>query len=175
MFISRTSMPLARRPATTPKTYSDYRKLLDRKDVDAVVIATPDHWHALQFVAACRAEKDVYCEKPLSLTIGEGRTMVEVAGKTKRVTQVGLHRRSAPVIAEAVKFLRGGAIGKVTVAKAYHLRNESPKGIGNPKPTVAPPEGLDWDLWLGRRRRPPTTATAACTGSAGSGTTPAAS
>jgi predicted dehydrogenase len=130
------------------ETHHDFRKLLDRNDVDAVVIATPDHWHALQFVAACRADKDVYCEKPLSLTIGEGRVMVEVAAKTKRVTQVGLHRRSAPFIQDAVKFLRDGGIGDITVAKAYHLRNESPLGIGNP-PDGAPPEGLDWDLWLG--------------------------
>jgi predicted dehydrogenase len=128
--------------------YGDFRKVLDRKDIDAVVIATPDHWHALQFVAACRAEKDVYCEKPLSLTIGEGRVMVDEAAKTKRVTQVGLHRRSAPVIQEAVKFLRAGGIGKITVAKAYHLRNESPLGIGDPD-DGAPPEGLDWNFWLG--------------------------
>jgi predicted dehydrogenase len=130
------------------ETYHDFRKLLDRNDVDAVVIATPDHWHALQFVAACRAGKDVYCEKPLSLTIAEGRTMVEVAKKTGRVTQVGLHRRSAPFIQEAIQFLRDGGIGDITVAKAYHLRNESPLGIGNPA-NGTPPEGLDWDLWLG--------------------------
>jgi predicted dehydrogenase len=129
-------------------TYADFRKLLDRKDLSAVVIATPDHWHALQFVAACRAGKDVYCEKPLSLTVAEGRTMADVAKKTDRVTQVGLHRRSSPNITEAVRFLREGGIGKITVAKAYHLRNESPTGIGNP-PDGPPPEGLDWDVWLG--------------------------
>src|SRR5262245_24457662 len=127
--------------------YHDYRKLLDQKDLDAVVIATPDHWHALQFLAACRPYKDVYVEKPLSLTIGEGRKMVEVAQETNRVTQVGLHRRSSGFIHEAVKLVRGG-IGKVTVAKCYHLRNESPQGIGNP-PDGEPPAGLDWDLWLG--------------------------
>src|SRR5262249_8386887 len=127
--------------------YGDYRKMLDRRDLEAVVIATPDHWHALQFVAACRAEKDVYGEKPLSLTIGEGRVMIEEANKTKRVTQVGLHRRSASVIQEAVKIIRDGRIGRVTVAKAYHLRNESPQGIGNPE-NGPPPEGLDWDFWL---------------------------
>ncbi len=129
-------------------TYADFRKLLDRKDMNAVVIATPDHWHALHFVAACRAGKDVYCEKPLSLTIAEGRTMADVAKTTNRVTQVGLHRRSSPNIQEAVRFLREGGIGTITVAKAYHLRNESPMGIGNP-PDGPPPEGLDWDLWLG--------------------------
>src|SRR5262249_3587932 len=80
---------------------ADFRKLLDQKDLDAVVIATPDHWHALQFVAACRADKDVYVEKPLSLTIGEGQKMVAVARQTKRVVQVGLHRRASQGIHEA--------------------------------------------------------------------------
>src|SRR5439155_1395081 len=128
--------------------YHDFRKLIDQKDVDAVVIATPDHWHALQFVAACRAGKDVYVEKPLSLTIGEGQKMVAVAKETKRITQVGLHRRSSPHIEEAVELVRSGALGKVSVAKCYHLRNESPQGIGKPADSEPPP-GLDWDLWLG--------------------------
>lgn len=132
----------------TAKTFHEYRKLLEVKDIDAVVIATPDHWHALQFVEACRAGKHVYCEKPLSLTISEGRRMADVAKETKRVTQVGLHRRSTPIVAEAVKLIRDGAIGKVTVAKSYHYRNESPMGIGNP-PDGNPPAGLDYELWLG--------------------------
>ncbi|TMQ34186.1 MAG: Gfo/Idh/MocA family oxidoreductase [Planctomycetota bacterium] len=130
------------------RLHHDFRELLDRKDIDAVAIATPDHWHALQFVAACRAGKDVYVEKPLSLTIGEGQKMVAVAEETKRVTQVGLHRRSSPPIREAVEFIRTGGIGKVTVAQCYHLRNESPMGIGKPA-DCEPPPGLDWDLWLG--------------------------
>ena len=128
--------------------HHDYRKLLDQKDLDAVVIATPDHWHALQFVDACRAGKDIYVEKPLSLTIREGRKMVEVARQTKRVTQVGLHRRSTPFIQELVQKIRNGAIGKVTVAKCFHLRNESPPGIGAPADCDPPPD-LDWDRWLG--------------------------
>jgi predicted dehydrogenase len=129
-------------------SFHDYRRLLDQKDIDAVVIATPDHWHALQFVAACRAGKDVYVEKPLSLTIAEGQKMVAVAEETKCITQVGLHRRSSAHIQEAVQLVRSGAIGKVSVAKCYHLRNEFPQGIGNP-PNCDPPPGLDWDLWLG--------------------------
>ncbi|HMC89865.1 MAG TPA: Gfo/Idh/MocA family oxidoreductase, partial [Gemmataceae bacterium] len=130
------------------RLYHDYRQLLDQRDVNAVVIATPDHWHALQFVAACRAGKDVYVEKPLSLTIGEGQKMVAVAEETRAVTQVGLHRRSSASIREAVDLIRNGGIGKVTVAKCYHLRNESPLGIGKPADSEPPP-GLDWDLWLG--------------------------
>src|SRR5262245_45919139 len=96
--------------------HRDYRKLIDEKALDAVVIATPDHWHALQFMAACRAGKDVYVEKPLSLTIAEGQKMVTVARETQRVTQVGLHRRSSTHVKEAVELVSSGAIGKVTVA-----------------------------------------------------------
>jgi predicted dehydrogenase len=130
------------------KLYGDYRKLLDQNDIDAVVIATPDHWHALQFLAACRAGKHVYVEKPLSLTIAEGQKMAAVAKETKRTTQVGLHRRSSANIQEAVQLVREGAIGKVTVAKCYHQRNEFPQGIGNPA-DCDPPTGLNWDMWLG--------------------------
>ncbi len=140
--------PALKKVGGKAKLYEDYRKLLDQNDIDAVVIATPDHWHALQFLAACRAGKDVYVEKPLSLTIGEGQKMVAVARETKRVTQVGLHRRSSACIRDAVQAIRDGAIGKVTVAKCYHLRNEWPDGIGNP-PDCDPPAGLNWDLWLG--------------------------
>ncbi|MGE3805949.1 MAG: Gfo/Idh/MocA family protein [Gemmataceae bacterium] len=128
--------------------YHDYRKLLEQKDIDAVVIATPDHWHALQFVDACRAGKDVYVEKPVSLTIAEGRKMCEVAADSNRVTQVGLHRRSLPMCQELVKRIHAGEIGKVTVAKSFHLRNEGPYGIGKPA-DGSPPKGLDWEFGLG--------------------------
>src|SRR5437899_4162207 len=90
------------------KLYDDFRKLIEQKDVDAVVIATPDHWHALQFIEACRAGKDVYVEKPLSLTIAEGRKMVTVASETQRITQVGLHRRSSNFVREAAERVRNG-------------------------------------------------------------------
>ena len=132
----------------TPKKYSDYRRLLDDKDIDAVVIATPDHWHALMCIDACRAGKDVYVEKPLSLTVAEGRRMVEVARETKRVTQVGINRRSAAFLKEASEFVRAGGIGQVTVARSYHIMNSWPKGIGNPADS-APPNEAEWDKWLG--------------------------
>ncbi|VTR97186.1 Gfo/Idh/MocA family protein [Tuwongella immobilis] len=127
---------------------SDYRRMLDAKDIDAIIIATPDHWHALQFIEACRAGKHVYVEKPTSLTIGEGKRMVEVAKETKRITQVGFMRRSSAFIQEAVELIRGGAIGKVTSAKCTFRRNEMPMGIGNPADGMPPP-GLNWDSWLG--------------------------
>jgi predicted dehydrogenase len=132
----------------TPARYKDYRKLLDDKNVDAVAISTPDHWHALMFIDACNAGKDVYVEKPLSLTVFEGRRMVEVAEKTKRVTQVGLNRRSGKFLAEAADYIRSGALGKVSVAKSFHIQNEWPTGIGA-APDGPPPKDFDWEQWLG--------------------------
>lgn len=132
----------------TPKKYKDYRKLLEDKEVQAVAIATPDHWHALQFVEACRAGKDVYVEKPLSLTVAEGRRMVEVAAETKRVTQVGIHRRSGKFLQEAVDYVRSGALGTITMAEGFHLTNEWPIGLGDGKDVPAPSE-WEWDNWLG--------------------------
>jgi predicted dehydrogenase len=132
----------------TPKKYHDYKKLLEDKDVEAVVIATPDHWHALMFIDACHAGKDVYVEKPLSLTVAEGRRMVDVAAQTKRVTQVGIHRRSGKFLKEAVDFIQSGELGTVTVAKGFHLQNEWPNGIGN-LPDAKPMNEAEWDQWLG--------------------------
>jgi predicted dehydrogenase len=138
----------AKKSRATPKHYSDYRKLLEDKDVDAVAIATPDHWHALMFIDACHAGKDVYVEKPLALTVVEGRRMVETAERTKRVVQVGIQRRSAKYLQEAAQFVREGGLGQVTVAKGWHLVNEWPAGIGN-FPESTPPNEAEWDRWLG--------------------------
>src|SRR5712692_4403847 len=96
----------AKKAGNAPKFHANYRDLLDRKDIDAVVICPPDPWHALQTVQACEAGKDVYVEKPLSLCVAEGRWMVEAARKHNRVTQVGLQRRSAPFCKEAAEFVR---------------------------------------------------------------------
>ena len=130
------------------KLHTDYRQILDRKDVHAVVINTPDHWHALQTIHACQAGKDVYVEKPLSLTIAEGRAMVNAARRHQRVTQVGTQRRSQASCRDMIEFLRGGGIGKITTVRAFHIQNESPHGIGRPK-DADPPTGLDWDKFLG--------------------------
>lgn len=138
----------AKKIGTAPQQFKDYRKVLDLKDLDAVVIATPDHWHALQMIHACQAGKDVYVEKPLSLCVAEGRRMVEAAHKYKRVTQVGLMRRSGPGMKDAVDYLQGGGIGKITAIRAFHIQNEWPKGIGNP-PDGDPPADFDWEAWLG--------------------------
>ncbi len=130
--------------------YSDFRRLLERKDIDAVCIATPDHWHALQMIAAVEAGKDVYVEKPLTATVFEGRKMIEAARRTKRIVQVGLNRRGSSIYQELVKMVGEGRIGKVSLARAYRISNMYPDGIGAEKP-VDPPKGLDWDMWLGPR------------------------
>jgi len=134
--------------------YKDFRRLLDRKDIDAVVIATPDHWHAIQAIMACQAEKDIYVEKPLSITVVEGRKMVEAAKRTNRVVQVGLHRRSSKAYKQIAGDVQAGKIGKVTVGRAYRISNMDPNGIGR-CPDTAPPKGLDWDMWLGPRAKRP--------------------
>jgi len=134
--------------------YKDFRHLLNRKDIDAVVIATPDHWHAAQTIMACQADKDVYVEKPLSVTVVEGRKMVEAADKHKRVVQVGLHRRSSKSYAEMAGLIQAGRIGKVTIARAYRISNMCPSGIGKCQDTE-PPKDLDWDMWLGPRQTRP--------------------
>jgi predicted dehydrogenase len=131
-------------------TYGDFRRLIDRRDIDAVVIATPDHWHAIQTITACEAGKDVYVEKPLSITVHEGRRMVEAARRSKRVVTVGLHRRSSKLYGEAAALIGSDGLGKVTVCRAYHRSNMFPVGIGHAEPTDAP-DDLDWDMWLGPR------------------------
>jgi predicted dehydrogenase len=138
----------AQKIGTSPKQFKDYRQLLALKDVDAVIIATPDHWHALQTIHACEAEKDVYVEKPTSLRVAEGRAMVEAVKRHGRVCQAGLHRRSSAMCREMAEFVRSGGIGKVTGARCFHIQNEWPKGIGNP-PDSEPPAGFDWETWMG--------------------------
>src|SRR6478752_1311890 len=137
-----------RKSRATPKKFKEYKKLLEDKDLDAIVIATPDHWHALMFIDACNAGKDVYVEKPLSLTVVEGRKMVEAAERTKRVVQVGTQRRSTPFLREAAEFVRGGGIGRVTMVSSSHVDNQWPNGIGNP-PNGSPASEWEWDHWLG--------------------------
>jgi predicted dehydrogenase len=138
----------ARKIGGQPRRFKDYRPLLDMKDIDAVVINTPDHWHALMTIAACHAGKDVFVEKPLSLCVAEGRKMVEAVRHHKRVCQVGIHKRSSAYCREAAQLVRSGALGKITAARAFHIQNEWPRGIGNP-PDSLPPADLDWESWLG--------------------------
>ena len=133
-----------------PKLYKDWRKLLEDKSIDAVCIATPDHWHALQTIAAIQAGKDVYVEKPLTITLFEGRKMVEAQAASKQVVAVGLNRRGNVFYQKLAREIPAGKIGRVSVARAARINAMYPDGIGTMKPED-PPANFDWDTWLGPR------------------------
>ncbi len=130
-----------------PRTYADYREMLANKDLDIVLIATPDHWHALNMIEAVKAGADIYVQKPISVDIREGQAMLQAARQYGRVVQVGTQRRSTPHLIDAKKrFIDTGALGKIAHAEIccyYHMRNRS-----NP-PNEAPPSHLDYDMWTG--------------------------
>lgn len=129
-----------------PKIYVDFRKMLEDRDIDAVSIASPDHWHALQTIWACQAGKDVYIEKPISYTIEEGRKMVEAARKYDRVVQVGTQGRSSSTSQEAIKLLHDGIIGDIYMGRVIVFGFR--ENIGRVKDSPIP-EGVHWDLFLG--------------------------
>ena len=130
-----------------PKAFHDFRQLLDQRDIDAVMIATPDHWHALAAIRAFQAGKDVFVEKPVSYSIGEGRAMVKAARANQRVSQVGMHiHNMTPNYRRAVELVKSGILGKVNRATCWMTSDI--KGHGNPPDSVPPPE-LDYDFWLG--------------------------
>ena len=133
---------------TAAKKFGDFRKLLELKDVDAVHVATPDHWHAAITVLACQAGKDVYVEKPLALTVREGRVMVDAARRYKRIVQTGTQHRSAPHYREVQNIIQSGELGEVRFVRVWNYSNITPNGVGN-RPDEPVPEGLDWDFYLG--------------------------
>lgn len=127
--------------------YHDYRDLLANKDIDAVIVATNAHWHVLPTIHACQAGKDVYVEKPLGTSIGEGRAAVRAARRYDRIVQIGTQQHSWPHYAKAVKAIRSGKLGEISEVKIWDFGNMYP-GPGNP-PDSDPPKELDWDFWLG--------------------------
>ncbi|HOL73001.1 MAG TPA: Gfo/Idh/MocA family oxidoreductase [Bryobacteraceae bacterium] len=137
------------------KRYPDFRKMLEDKDVDGVVVSTPDHWHALMTILACAAGKDVYVEKPLTLFVQEGRWMVNAARKYKRMVAVGTQRRTARGVAMAREIVASGKLGKVHSVRMGAFRNVMP-GFGK-TPVTDPPPDLDYDMWLGPAPKRPYT------------------
>ncbi len=127
--------------------FKDFRRMLDRKDIDAVVVSTPDHWHALMTILACAAGKDVYVEKPMTLFAREGRRMIDAARHYKRVVQIGTQQRSGEQYKQCVDLIRNGHIGEVRNARIYSYRNITP-GFTQPVGTEALSE-QDWQMWLG--------------------------
>jgi predicted dehydrogenase len=128
--------------------YSDYRRMLDDKNIDAVCIATPDHWHAIMTIEAIKAGKDVFVEKPLAKTVFEGRSMINAWKMSKQVVTVGLSRRGTNAFHKLAKEIPAGKIGKVTFANGGYASNMYPGGIGKMKPEE-PPKDFNWDMWLG--------------------------
>jgi len=130
-----------------PRTYGDYRDMLKERELDIVLIATPDHWHALPMIAAAEAGADIYVQKPISVDVAEGKAMVAAARKNKRVVQVGMQRRSTPHLIEARDtIIKPGKLGKVALVEVYcyyHMR-----ATGNP-PDEKPPDNLNYEMWTG--------------------------
>jgi predicted dehydrogenase len=140
---------VARRQASKrrPRTYGDYRRMLAEKDLDIVLVGTPDHWHALAMIAAAEAGADVWCQKPISVDVTEGQAMLAAARNHQRVVQVGTQRRSTPHLVDALeKVVKPGKLGKVGLVEVYcyyHMR-----ATANP-PDTAPPPNLDYEMWTG--------------------------
>ena len=130
------------------RSYQDFRRLLEQKDIDAVLVGTPDHWHATIAVLACQAGKDVYVEKPLAHNVREGRAIVNAARRYNRIVQAGTQHRSAPHFREVQEIVQSGALGKVNWVRVWNYANWYPQGIGR-APDSEPPAGLDWDFYLG--------------------------
>ncbi|MCK4966423.1 Gfo/Idh/MocA family oxidoreductase, partial [bacterium] len=135
-----------------PKFVQDFREMLADPEIDAIVNATSDHWHALATIMACQAGKDVYVEKPLSLTIWDGRKMVEAARKYKRIVQVGTQMRSCPYLYKAADYIQSGKLGDIYLARAFNMLHNQPIVTRDPEPV---PDGLDYDLWCGPAPRLP--------------------
>jgi predicted dehydrogenase len=133
--------------------YKDWRKLIDNKDIDVVIVGTPDHWHCLQMIAACEAGKDVYCEKPIGRTIEECNLMVSAAKKYKTVVQVGQWQRSDPHWLDAVKFIQSGKLGKIRLVRVFSYQGWCPSIPVLPDEPV--PAGVDYDMWLGPASKRP--------------------
>ena len=128
-----------------PTIYHDFRKMLERKDIDAVIIGTPDHWHAVPLIYACEAGKDAYCEKPISHDIIEAKTMAAAVKHHRKIVQVGTWQRSTKEFTDAVAYVRSGRLGRVVVARAWKT-DDFHLGHGQ---TTTPPANLDYEFWTG--------------------------
>ena len=129
-----------------PKITQDFREILDDKDVDVLINATPDHWHVLGSILACQAGKDVYVEKPMSHNIWEGRKLVEAEKKYQRIVQVGSQSRSAPYIRAAVDYVQSGKLGDIHLVRVYNMQQHP---FRKPAADAEPPKGFDYDMWCG--------------------------
>jgi predicted dehydrogenase len=132
----------------TCKIYSDYREMLQKKDLDAVIIATPPHWHALQAIAACEAGKDLYLQKPMTLHLAESLAVRNAVKKHHRVSQVGTQIHATENYRRVVEFIRSGKLGPIGTVRTFNVMNQTVKGVGRSSQTK-PTDGLDWEMWVG--------------------------
>ena len=149
---SRAKAAVAEVQKREPRAVQDFRRILEDRSVDAVVNATPDHWHGLGTILACQAEKDVFVEKPLAHNIWEGRKMVAAARRFRRVVQLGTQSRSASYIREALAYVRSGALGDIRMVRVFNMMQHSPM---KPAPDQDPPPELDYEIWCGPAAKHP--------------------
>ena len=157
----------------TPQGARDYRAMLDRKDVDGVIIATPDHWHAMPAIQAVLAGKDVYVEKPVAHNVAEGQAMLRAARKTGKIMAVGTQQRSSSHFQKAVEIVRSGKLGKIFWVQTWNYENISPMGMGK-IPDTSAPASVDYERWLGPAPLRPSTRPGFTFYSAGTSSMPAA-
>lgn len=132
----------------TAKPYHDFRELLQQDDLDGVIIATPPHWHCLMAVEACKAGKDIYLQKPMTLHVAETLAVKTAVERHGRISQIGTQIHAGDNYRRVVEWIQSGRLGNITVGRTMNVMNQGAQGIGNP-PNTEPPAGLDWDLWVG--------------------------
>jgi len=130
------------------KPYADYRELLAQKDLDAVIVATPPHWHTLTAIDACKAGKDLYVQKPMTMHLGESLALKNAVKKHQIISQVGTQIHAGENYRRVVELVRSGNLGKISVVRTFNVMNQGPGGVGH-NPNTTPPQGMDWDFWIG--------------------------
>lgn len=138
----------------TCQPYADYREMLAQPDLDAVIIASPPHWHALHAIDACKAGKDIYLQKPMTLHLGESLAVRNAVRRHGRISQIGTQIHAGENYRRVVELIRSGNLGKIGVARTFNVMNQSPQGAGHAKEATVP-EGMDWEMWCGPARRCP--------------------
>ncbi len=130
------------------KPYDDFRDVLEQKDIDAVIVATPPHWHALIAIAACKAGKDIYVQKPMTMHLGESLALKNAVKKHNVISQVGTQIHAGENYRRVVELVRAGNLGKISAVRTFNVMNQGPQGVGH-NPSTTPPDGLDWNFWVG--------------------------
>ncbi|OFY48793.1 MAG: hypothetical protein A2X22_14000 [Bacteroidetes bacterium GWF2_49_14] len=147
--------PVVERFKTTCTGYTDFREMLRKKDLDAVIISTPAHWHAIMAIAACEAGKDIYLQKPMTMHLGESLAVRNAVRKHKIICQVGTQIHASENYRRVVELVRSGNLGAIGTVRTFFVMNEAPNGIGLGNNTTVAPKGMDWDMWVGPARMQP--------------------